>query len=155
MNADTPAFSVPSAPQSPATQTPYDYGMTAQNSMSPTWDGSTADQGLYAQSTSQPYVFGSYAPHTFDSSTYGPFDELSGGMMDLSQPSENFTAPGLPFRGLDFIRNYTNDGYTGDQAMWQTFDTGAFVHDPDMPFSLPDLAHDGIGDGHLFSGNSL
>lgn len=156
MTADTPAFTAgPSAPESPAQPMAFDYGMTAHNSMSPTWDGPAGDQTLYGQSTSQPYMFGSYAPHSFDPLTYTPFDDLSGGMGSMMDPphSESFTASGLPFRGLDFIRNYTNDGYSGDQALWQTFDAGAFVHDPDMPFSL-EVSQDGSGDGHLFSNSS-
>jgi hypothetical protein len=124
--------------------------MSPQNSMSPPWEGPTGEQGIYgrnAQDSTLPYSFGSYG---FDSSTFA-FDELSAGgmgMMDPSPPSENFTASGLPFRGLDFIRNYTTDGYLGDQAGWQTFDTGAFIHDPDMLFSL---SHESNGDGQAFS----
>ena len=56
-----------------------------------------------------------------------------------------FGGPGLPFRGLDYIRNY-NGGYTlgADQdGLWQTFDPGAFGLDPEIPFTLNDLPVDG------------
>lgn len=133
---------------------PVDYNfnaMMAQNSNSPTWEMQGGTNGFYASNYQEPYVFGALASHAAELD-YTPFDELTAGgmgsMMDLSSPSENFAASGLPFSGLDFIRNYTTESNVGDQSFWQSLDAGAFVHDPDMPFSFPDG-----GDGHLFSGS--
>ena len=62
----------------------------------------------------------------------------------ITTPSEpnGFNGPGLPFRGLDYIRNYNPGGYLGssDQdALWQTFDSSGFGFDPEMAFSFGDL----------------
>jgi hypothetical protein len=49
--------------------------------------------------------------------------------------------PGLPFHGLDYLRNFDPDGGEKD-ALGQGFDAGAFQYDPEIPFALPDLAAD-------------
>jgi hypothetical protein len=78
---------------------------------------------------------------------YGAYDnsDLPGAMSGLSTtpPSANFAANGLPFRGLDYIKNY-NTGYSlGDQdVLWQSYDPGAFTYDPDIPFTLGDTNHE-------------
>jgi hypothetical protein len=72
------------------------------------------------------------------SSDMGGFTGLSG-----TPPTSSFATPGLPFRGLDYIRNYDPGVYSasGDQdPLWQTFDPGAFGYDPDLPFALGDFA---------------
>ncbi|KAI9510447.1 fungal-specific transcription factor domain-containing protein [Russula earlei] len=52
-----------------------------------------------------------------------------------------FVPTGLPFHGLDYLRNFDPDG--GDQdALGQGFDVGAFQYDPEIPFTLPDLVTD-------------
>jgi len=53
-------------------------------------------------------------------------------------PSSSFNVSTLPFKGLDYIRNYNPGGYsTSEQdSLWQTYDPGAFGYDPDLPFSL-------------------
>ena len=73
--------------------------------------------------------------------------DLMPGLSSLSTVPEltDFSGPGLPFRGLDFIRNFnggssgtfTPGGSQGD--MWQTFDPGAFGLDPEVAFSLSDV----------------
>lgn len=61
-----------------------------------------------------------------------------------SPPSSSFAAPGLPFPGLDYIRNYNTGTYEeNNDALWQAFDGGEFRFDPDLPFSLGDLNHEG------------
>ncbi|KAJ7774316.1 fungal-specific transcription factor domain-containing protein [Mycena maculata] len=100
-------------------------------------------------------------PSTYSSSAYGGYDVDSRGyayghsdmggrtLAELSStpPIATFAAPGLPFRGLEFIRNYGNGGgYTmGDQdsSMWQSYDPGAFEYNPDLPFTLGDMSSDG------------
>lgn len=55
-------------------------------------------------------------------------------------PTSSFATTGLPFAGLDFIRNYTPGGYgDGQDGLWQGFDGGEFRYDPDLPFSLGEL----------------
>lgn len=91
--------------------------------------------------------FGPYAP--FESyGGYDPTADFSGGITGLSSSpsSSSFAASGLPFRGLDFIRNYSPSGYVpSDQdLLWQSYDPGAFGYDPELPFSLGEMSHDGI-----------
>ncbi|KAJ2933626.1 hypothetical protein H1R20_g3439, partial [Candolleomyces eurysporus] len=49
-------------------------------------------------------------------------------------------ASGLPFRGLDYIRNFNMGGYSTDQdSLWQSYDpNGSFGYDPDLTFNLGD-----------------
>ena len=59
-------------------------------------------------------------------------------------PSSSFAVSTLPFRGLDYIRNYNPGGYPANEqdSLWQSFDPGAFGFDPDLPFSLGDSTLD-------------
>lgn len=75
---------------------------------------------------------------------------LFGDMNTTTPPTATFDAPGLPFRGLDFIRNYDQESYSptgiGQDSLWQSFDPGAFGDDPELPFTaLGDIpeAHEG------------
>ncbi|EJD01089.1 uncharacterized protein FOMMEDRAFT_88846 [Fomitiporia mediterranea MF3/22] len=62
---------------------------------------------------------------------------------DDAPPSSSFDTAGLPFAGLDFIRNYTPGIYgDGQDGLWQGFDGGEFRGDPDLPFSLGELNMD-------------
>jgi hypothetical protein len=104
----------------------------------------TPDQALFGN------PFGPYAS-PFDSyGGYDPTSDFSGGLAGLSStPPSSFAASGLPFRGLDYIRNYNPSGFvTGVQeSLWQSYDPGAFGYDPELPFSLGDTSndpHDGI-----------
>ncbi|KAH9943098.1 fungal-specific transcription factor domain-containing protein [Epithele typhae] len=79
---------------------------------------------------------GNYDP--FSPITAGP----SAGATGTTPPSAGFAAPGLPFHGLDFIRNYNPAGgaapvFMGDQQeqYWQSsFDN--YGVDPEMAFTL-------------------
>ena len=80
-------------------------------------------------------------------STYLPFESSTAALdiglpaIPTNAPSTGFSGPGLPFRGLDYIRNYNPNGYMLDQeGLWQTFDPGAFGLDPEIPFTLGDLS---------------
>ena len=65
---------------------------------------------------------------------------------DDAPPSSSFDTAGLPFAGLDFIRNYTPGIYgDGQDGLWQGFDGGEFRADPDLPFSLGELNMDNDG----------
>lgn len=83
--------------------------------------------------------------------SYGPmYDEMGFQQTTLLQsetaPSSSFATAGLPFAGLDFIRNYTPGGYDdGQDGLWQVFDGGEFRYDPDLPFSLGEFGMDNGG----------
>jgi hypothetical protein len=78
---------------------------------------------------------------------YYPYDDGSGLGMNMglnnvgALPNPTFAGPGLPFTGLDFIRNYSTGGFsnTADDALWQSIDPRAFHVEPDGPWSLMDL----------------
>ena len=58
-----------------------------------------------------------------------------------SPPLSSFAATGLPFPGLDYIRNYTPGVFDdGQEGLWQNYDGGEFRFDPDLPFSLGELS---------------
>ena len=74
---------------------------------------------------------------------YGPtLDSLLGLQQPMaaqgdSFPSSSFDTSGLPFAGLDFIRNYTPGLYdAGQDGPWQGLDGAEFQYDPDLPFSF-------------------
>jgi hypothetical protein len=160
-----PTYSYNGMPLSPlhtASQPQYDYGTyqspLAQSSSSqwPEDNGEQSRVDTYPSNSQMSYSGTSYGEplSTIDSSylEYGGTSDIGGTLSGLSTtpPTASFDAPGLPFRGLDFIRNYNPGGYSvgGDQdSLWQSFDAGAFGYDPDLPFALPDLLTDGH-DGH-------
>lgn len=74
-------------------------------------------------------------------------ESLYPGFNGFSSTTEGFPAPGLPFRGLDFIKNYnteaTNNYPMADQDLWQQgYDPMSFEYGPDVPFSLGDSTTD-------------
>lgn len=150
-----PVFAEPQSPTLQVGQGMYNYSSldgVQQPQFSPDWgtnanilsQGSStlpAENSLsgYNGSTSQIYDNGGY--HSYG----GPY----GGMMDMNPQPEAFSTMGLPFSGLDFIQNYTPDGYSTDPAsssLWQTFDAGAFIQDPEMPFSFQDWQDPNAGE---------
>ncbi|KAF8974598.1 fungal-specific transcription factor domain-containing protein [Flammula alnicola] len=131
----------------------FDYGIqpsALSQSNLQQWNGSNGEQQMFGAGSPDQTMygnsFGTYASAMDGYGNYDPTSELSGGLAALSStpPSSSFAASGLPFRGLDFIRNYNPSGYaTGDQdALWQSYDPGAFGYDPDLPFTLGDTAND-------------
>ena len=93
--------------------------------------------------------FNSYSPEIPDPNVLA-YGASMNAMMGVPQtqgdtpPSSSFAAPGLPFPGLEFIRNYTPGGMYDDMTdgLWRNFDGGEFRYDPETVFSL-DLQHDG------------
>jgi hypothetical protein len=113
------------------------------------WNGNNGEQQIFGAGSQDTSLYAN-AFGAFGSGIegYGGFDtgDLSGGYTGLSTtpPSSSFNAAGLPFRGLDFIRNYNPAGYLpGEQdSLWQSYDPGAFGYDPDLPFNLGDTNSD-------------
>ncbi|OCH94255.1 hypothetical protein OBBRIDRAFT_769925 [Obba rivulosa] len=164
------SFGTINVPASPAVQIPsssarfdFDYGLSQSPSerWNPVHGGDTGQLRLFpggAQSSyapphppHHPYSPVSYAPQASPlEAAYPAFDgpDMGMGVYGLSgtPPSAGFAAPGLPFRGLDYIRNYNPGGYAagGDQdQLWQSFDGGVFGLDPEIPFTLGEFAADG------------
>jgi hypothetical protein len=118
---------------------------------------SNVQQWNVEQQTPDQALFGSpLAQYASPFDVYGGYDltsDFSGGLAGVSSSppqSSSFAASGLPFRGLDYIRNYNPGGgfVLGEQdSLWQSYDAGAFGYDPELAFSLNETSndlHDGI-----------
>lgn len=113
-----------------------------QNSMF--GNGSTQGQGDNASAYS-------FDGHNFLDPTFMNFDSPMNLQQQPSQGSDtstlttSFDTSGLPFHALDVIRNYTPgvfDQQQDNMGLWQGFDGGEFRYDPELQFSLGDLAMD-------------
>lgn len=149
MNAPVSPTSVP-LPQSPHFD--FNFRMNSSHMSQPSveqWNGTNSDlNGLNFFPSGSHSSNGWHGNSNAQNNLMG-YDGLSGiGLNDMSAASASFATPGLPFRGLDFIRNYNPGGFPGaneQDGLWQTFDAGAFRYDPDMPFTIGDL---NLDNGH-------
>jgi len=118
--------------------------------MSGQWDNSGMDSGGDNMNIYNDNNYGnSFGMDDQHSSAYpsARLDSLYPGFNGFTSTSDaggGFTAPGLPFRGLDFIKNYnTNEpaNYSiTDPDLWQQgYDPTSFEYGPDVPFSLGDV----------------
>jgi hypothetical protein len=133
----------------------FDFDYSMQTSLSQPrsqWSNSNDSQNLDPFSASQDTSTFTTPFNTYSSPVDGAFTgfdtaEVRSPMPGLSTtpPSSTFAATGLPFSGLEFIRNYNPAGYsTGEQeALWHSFDPGAFGYDPELPFTLGDFPVEG------------
>ncbi|KAJ6516121.1 fungal-specific transcription factor domain-containing protein [Mycena sanguinolenta] len=151
-NATIYNYSGPISPTNTSGQ--FDYGMqpsplSHSNNVQQQWNGSTTGgepQGVDIYSSSGLYssnTYGGYDPQE----PRGYYGDLGGSLAELSStpPTASFAATGLPFRGLDYIRNYGNGGgYSMNEqdSLWNTYDPGAFEYNPDLPFTLGDMTSD-------------
>jgi hypothetical protein len=86
-------------------------------------------------------------PSTVDPSYLAYSGAQSQDFFGTSAPSTtgpSYLTGGLPFHGLDYLRNFDPEGGEQD-ALGQGFDAGAFRYDPELPFKLPDLPTDQTG----------
>ncbi|KAF9246983.1 fungal-specific transcription factor domain-containing protein [Melanogaster broomeanus] len=120
---------------------PYDYGMMHHSPLASAgghqWETSPGEHAadMYA-SGSQPSTL---PIPNMDPSWYNGSSDMGYTSLSTTPPTSSFSAPGLPFLGLDYIRNYNSNGYSvggGQDSLWQTFDAGAFGLDPELPFTL-------------------
>jgi hypothetical protein len=141
------SYSVP--PLSPLhVSSPYDYSMhhsPLASSSTHQWDANPSESrgiDMYSsptQSHSFPYVNYEAQSNT-DTPWYSGSSDQRYSALSTTPPSASFAAPGLPFPGLDYIRNYNSNGYSvgGDpDSVWHTFD-GTFGFDPELQFTLGD-----------------
>ncbi|KAF9263637.1 hypothetical protein L218DRAFT_980039 [Marasmius fiardii PR-910] len=130
----------------------YDFGLQGSSVHYPNtaqWNGSAELYSPTSLDTSMPFSNANDSGFR-DSYHYNLTQDLS---TSLSTPqSTSFAATGLPFRGLDFLRNYPPDGnpvgdyFMGEQdPLWQSYDPVSFELNPDLPFNLGDAdRHDGL-----------
>ncbi|KAG9219210.1 hypothetical protein CCMSSC00406_0001620 [Pleurotus cornucopiae] len=157
-NAQTYATAVsPVQVTSPSTSFNYDFNMhpaPLTQMQSQPWPSTSDNRGpdLFPPSTHDANMsyngFNTY-PSPYDSSflNYEPSTDMGNlGTLSTTPPSASFAAPGLPFSGLEYIRNYRSNGYSlsGEQdSLWHSYDPGAFGLDPDLPFTpFGDLNND-------------
>ena len=149
-----PVFAEPQSPTLQVNQGMYAYnaldGVQPQPQFSPDWNRNTnaLGQGTTIVPTENSLSgYNGSASQMYDSETYPSYGGPYTGMME-TQP-EDFSAMGLPFSGLEFIQNYSPDGYLADptsNSLWQTFDAGAFIQDPEMPFSFQEFQDPNVGE---------
>lgn len=158
---NAPSFSSWNGPVSPVGGVPspvrYEFDFAASPSQGTFGSQQAADRWAYDgepfPSTSQNMLpSGPFEPPSTVDPSYlaysGPSSQVGGadffGTPATTQPSSLFVPAGLPFHGLDYLRNFDPDGGEQD-ALGQNFDAGAFQYDPETPFTLPDLATDHTG----------
>lgn len=155
-----PAFA---EPQSPTLQGMYTYnGLDGiqQPQFSPDWSTNPNSLGQGSSTLSAESSLSGYNGATsqmYDNAGYPSYGGSYSAMMDMAAQPEAFPAMGLPFSGLELIQNYPPDGYSTDPAsnsLWQTFDAGAFIQDPEMPFSFQDFQDPNVGEFVHMEGQS-
>ncbi|THV03323.1 putative fungal-specific transcription factor [Dendrothele bispora CBS 962.96] len=151
-----------SSTQIPSPRYDYDYGLQSNLGFSggqPSWNnnnGQGNNNGMFHNSQDGPSMSYNASPGRGYASPLDPmfpsFDSNNNNQdmnsslgLSTTPPTSTFAAPGLPFRGLEFIRNYTSgiysngDNYMGEQeSLWQSYDPVAFEYNPDLPFTLGD-----------------
>ncbi|KAK0206288.1 fungal-specific transcription factor domain-containing protein [Desarmillaria ectypa] len=148
--ASTSAYSYPGTSTQPPASPLYefDYGLSPNplgQGTSQQWSNSGGSSGLdiYSADGTMTYEspYGAY-PAGLDSvySGYEPSNGIESMGLSTTPPTASFNASGLPFRGLEFIRNFNNSGgYSMDQdPLWQSYDPIDFDYSPDLPFTLGD-----------------
>ncbi|KAF9076408.1 putative fungal-specific transcription factor [Rhodocollybia butyracea] len=132
----------------------YEFGISNNNlnnfqsNSQQMWNGQQQGVDMYSD------MYGPNSVYPSPLEGYSGFDPSHDGMNALSTtpPTASFDAPGLPFRGLDFLRQYNSGGYyAGDnfmgepESLWQSYDPIAFNYHPDLPFTLGDPDIHGTG----------
>ncbi|KAI0269256.1 fungal-specific transcription factor domain-containing protein, partial [Gloeopeniophorella convolvens] len=151
MNA--PSFGSLNGPVSPvagmSSPVRYDFDFSMSQTQSPFNSHQTSDgwhyDGELLPGTSQNVASSSTfeQPPTVDPSylAYGgpSSSQVGTDFFGTSGASANssFLGAGLPFHGLDYLRNFDPEGGEQD-ALGQGFDANAFRYDPELPFTLPD-----------------
>lgn len=147
-----PVFAEPQSPTLQVSQGMYTYGGldgVQQPQFSPDWNSNSNALGQGSSTLPTDSSLGGYNgsnSQMYDNGGYLSYGGPYGAMVDVNVHPEAFPTMGLPFSGLEFIQNYPPDGYSADLAsnnLWQTLDAGAFVHDPEMPFSFQDFPNAG------------
>lgn len=140
----SPISAVPTSPP----RFEYEYGLQSspltQSSANP-WNGGDeqrSNMDMYSPSSSDATLYPNSFAFPSSLEAYPGYDSSDLTMAGLSPPSStSFAATGLPFRGLDYIRNFNPGGAysSNDQdSLWHSYDPGAFGYDPDLPFTLGD-----------------
>jgi len=138
----------------PSPRFDYDYGIHQSPlaaSSSHTWDVTGSEPQMFSPSSPTNPTFNAgfeSHPTTMDAWFNGSSDVQY--TLSTTPPGASFATPGLPFHGLDYIRNYNPNGYpVHDQdSLWQQgLENVNFGFDPELPFNF--------GDGHSESHDNV
>ena len=150
---NAPSFGSWNGPVSPVGGIPsparYDFDFSSSTSQGPfgTQQGGERwgyDNDQFPASSQNMVPGGTYEqPSTVDPSylAYGNSAVTDFFGSSTSPAAGSFLAGGLPFHGLDYLRNFDPEGGEQD-ALGQGFDAGAFRYDPEIPFTLSELNKD-------------
>lgn len=152
---DSPVFG-PALPPSQQQQqqqqmdtTSLNYGFGHSDS-SMNW---TASSDTYSHEFTNALGYGGHTAQPTIDPSFMAYNTSVGSLMNLqgqgdSPPLSAFPVQGLPFPGLDFIRNY-NPGVddNNQDGVWPSFDGGEFLYDPALQFSFNDQPSDNTN-GH-------
>lgn len=128
-----------------------DFGLGLGHHSNPSW-GSNDAQELFSPTATDSSMFSTFNglyPSAMDASFNGGGNGLDhfgmNGFLNALTPLET---PGLPFQGLEMLRNYNtgSHGYPNgmDQdSLWQSYDPGAFGYAPEVTFTLGGYSEDG------------
>ena len=149
-----PTFAEPQSPTLQVGQGMYYNGLDGvqQPQFSPDWNTNPNMLGQGSSTLRTESSLSGYGGSTsqmYDNGGYRSYGGSYSGMVDVAAQPEAFSALGLPFSGLELITNYPPDGYSTDPAsssLWQTFDAGSFIQDPEMPFSFQDFQDPNVGE---------
>ncbi|KAI0049592.1 hypothetical protein FA95DRAFT_1488883 [Auriscalpium vulgare] len=162
----TPSFNSLNAPVSPvgnpSSPTRYDFDFLSQNP----FGQPNNEQWAYDGDKTGLDVFGGGSPSLMNQRTYEQpstvdpsflsytepaSTQVGPGFFGLSSlPNSSFPTPGLPFHGLDYLRNFDSEGLAlsgAQDTLGEGFDVSAFRFDPEIPFSLGDLPSDSHREG--------
>ncbi|EIN10686.1 hypothetical protein PUNSTDRAFT_119596 [Punctularia strigosozonata HHB-11173 SS5] len=94
---------------------------------------------------------------TFDTSASYNLSDGIGVDFPITPPYASFSTPGLPFRGLDFIRSLDfsnsdafNDAGVSQRNSWPIID--GYAYDPDLAFNIGDFTNDTDIQNHAAAG---
>ena len=152
---NAPSFGSWNGPVSPvggvSSPVRYEFDFSASPGQGPFGSQQAAERWPYDgeqfPTSSQNILPGAYEPPSTVDPSYlgyggGPSSQVSTdffGTPNATTMGSLFIPAGLPFHGLDYLRNLDPDGGERD-ALGQGFDAGAFQYDPEIPFTLPDLS---------------
>jgi hypothetical protein len=111
------------------------------------WNGNRSGQDrqamdIYTNPSQEPTLYGNAFGFgtTIDGSysTYEMASDMTLAGLSITPPGSSFAVTGLPFCGLEYIRNYSSTGFnpTGEDSLWRSYDPVAFGLEPDIPFTI-------------------
>lgn len=113
---------------------------TSNSNGHPNGSGNSTANAIAGNSVTGPEFYNSSQdPNIFTPTAIGgyPIEYDSNAMTGIAS-----SVVGLPFHGLEYIRNYNGSNYMGEpDSLWQSYDPGAFYDSSDIPLIFGDVQH--------------